>query len=479
MMKFNQQKTSVRGLRMCLLCALALALVLILNTLAGLLPKRLTSMDISPDKKYSISDTAKRTLSKLDEKINVSLLVYGGKDALSEDGLHVNTYLERLCEYSKLASFEVVDLQTNAELAETATNNSIVVTSAKRERVIALDSFFSLYIDGIGKVTPEQAQLYYSYYGDALSMAYLFEGEDLILNALNYVTAKQLPKIYALSGHNETALPDDLLTTFSNNNMDTDTLVLTESGVPSDCSVLFVNLPTADLSPTETALLAEYMSKGGMLALVTAPATPSALPNLMSIAKAYGLEARDGIVIEANSNYYYQLPYYLLPGVGSTDGTDASERTLLPGAHAISIRDSMPDGVKAISLLVTSSEAYIVPTNATSLEKPADQYAQMQNVCVIAKAQNGSSVLWISSEGITDATANSYVSGGNYSFLTSITSWMCDAPKATIGTPIALSVEFLNAPTSSAALISIILIIAIPLTIGIGGFVYWLRRRKK
>lgn len=478
-MNLNQKKTSVRGLRICLFCALALALVLILNTLAGLLPKRLTSIDISLDKKYSVSDTAKRIFSKLDDKINISLLVYGGKDALSEEGLHVSTYLERLCEYSKLTSFEVVDLQTNAELAENATNNSVVVTSGKRERVIPLDSFFYLYMDGIGKVTPEQAQLYYSYYGDAISFAYLFDGENQILNALSYVTAKELPKIYTLSGHNETELPDDLLATFINSNMDTAALTLTETGVPSDCSVLFVNLPTTDLSATETALLTEYMSKGGMLILVTAPSTPSALPNLMSIAQAYGLEATDGFVIEANSNYYYQAPYYLLPGVASVDGTDTSERTMLPFAHSIAIQDSIPEGVKAISLLITSAEAYVIPTNASSLEKPADQDAKMQTVGAIAKAQNGSSILWFSSEGITDATANSYVSGGNYGFLTSITSWMCDAPKATTGTPIALSVEFLTVPTSAAAIISIILIIVIPLTIGISGFVYWLRRRKK
>ena len=478
-MFLNKNKTSVRGLRLCLLCALALIIVLVLNTVAGLLPKRMTSIDISPDKKYSVSDTAKRAFSKLDEEITVSLLVYGGKDALSEEGLHVSTYLERLCEYSKCASFRIIDLQANTELAETATNNSVVVASNKRERVISVDSFFYLYMEGLGKVTPEQAQLYYSYYGDAVSFAYLFDGEDQMLNALSYVTAKTLPKIYALSGHNETALPDDLVTTFSNGNMDTVQLTLTEAGIPSDCSILLVNLPTTDLSVTEALLLADYMERGGKLILITAVSTPPILPNLMGIAQAYGLEATDGIVIEPNSNYYYQAPYYLLPGVSGTDETDASERTMLPFAHSIDIQDSMPEGVKAISLLVTSAEAYIVPADASSLEKPADQAAKMHNVGVIAKAQNGSSLLWISSEGITDANANSYVSGGNYSFLSSITSWMCDAPKATAGTPVALSVEFLSVPASSAAALSVLLIIAIPLTIGIGGFVYWLRRRKK
>ena len=478
-MFLNNNKTSVRGLHLCLLCALALILVLAFNTVAGLLPKRMTSIDISPDKKYSVSDTAKRAFSKIDEEITVSLFVYGGKDALSEEGLHVSTYLERLCEYSKFATFQIVDLQAHAELAETATNNSVVVASNKRERVISVDSFFYLYMEGLGKVTPEQAQLYYSYYGDAVSFAYLFDGEDQMLNALSYVTAKTLPKIYALSGHNETALPDDLVATFSNGNMDTSQLTLTEAGIPSDCSILLVNLPTTDLSATEALLLADYMGRGGKLILITAVSTPPVLPNLLGIAQTYGLEAMDGIVIEPNSNYYYQAPYYLLPGVGGTDETDASGRTMLPFAHSIDIQDSMPEGVKAISLLVTSAEAYIIPADASSLEKPADQAAKMHNVGVIAKAQNGSSLLWISSEGITDANANSYVSGGNYSFLSSITSWMCDAPKATMGTPVALSVEFLTVPTSSAAVLSILLIIVIPLTIGIGGFVYWLRRRKK
>lgn len=479
-MKLNSTKTSFHGLRMCLVCAIMLVVLLIFNGLVGLLPKRLHTIDISPDQKYSFSDTVKRALSKLDEDVSIQLLVYGGKDALSDESLHLSTYLERLCEYSKHASFEIVDLQTNTALAEIAENYSVVVKSDKRERVIDFDSFFYLYMDDIGKVTAEQAQLYYSYYGDAISFAYLFDGEGQILNAISYVTADSLPKIYALSGHNETALPDDLLSTFSNSNIDCGTLILTETGVPSDCSILFINIPTADISSTEAVLLADYMNGGGKIVLVTAPSTPSVLSNLMTIAEAYGLTATDGIVIEANSNHYYQAPYYLLPGVGSTEETDsASGRTMLPFAHSISISDSMPSGVKAISLLVTSAEAYVIPTDAASLEKPADQDARMHDVGVIAKAQNGSAILWISSEGITDSTANSYVSDGNYNFLTSITSWLCDAPEATVGTPIVLSVEFLTVPSSSVAIISIILILIIPLTIGISGFVYWLRRRKK
>lgn len=474
------KKTSKHGLRMYLVCAIALALLLVLNCLMGLLPKRLSAIDISPDQKYSFSDTAKRTLSKLEENVSIQLLVYGGKDALSDESLQLATYLERLCEYSEHASFKIVDLQKNADLAETTQNYSVIVKSDKRERVISLDEFFYLYMDGVGKVTTEEAQLYYSYYGDAVSFAYVFDGEGQILNALSYVTADSLPKIYALSGHNETALHEDLLATFSNSNIDWATLVLTDKGVPTDCSILFINVPTTDLSATEAAMIVDYMANGGKIVLATAPSTPAALPTLMTIAGAYGLTATDGIVIEGNSNYYYQVPYYLIPGVGDGGETgSASERTMLPFAHSISISETMPSGVKAISLLVTSAEAYIIPTDATSLEKPADQDARMHDVGVIAKAQNGSAILWISSEGIADATANSYVSGGNYSFLTSMVSWLCEPPETTVGTPIVLSVEFLTVPTSSAAIISIILILIIPLTIGIGGFVFWLRRRKK
>lgn len=97
--------------------------------------------------------------------------------------------------------------------------------------------------------------------------------------------------------------------------------------------------------------------------LVTDPPKDGALTNLETLMAGYGVEAVNGIVVEANqNNYAWGTPYYLLPDLKSHSITepliDGGYYVLLSIAHGLRISDTLPDGVTADSLLSTSSSAY-------------------------------------------------------------------------------------------------------------------------
>ncbi len=478
------KKTSKYGLRTCIAVALLLAALLLINLLVSLLPEHFTAADISVDRRYSVTDSTKRALSKVQDEVNIYLLANGGEDALSTQSLHLSMFLERMVEYGKKISYSVIDTATETDLvaslnATSASNFSVAVQSDNRTRIIPLNSFFYLYIDGIGKVSTQEAELYYMYSGGQLEVKYAFEAENLLLNAISYVTATSLPKIYVLDGHGETAMAEGLLSEFDADNMVTEALTLTVSGVPSDCSLLFINIPTKDLSASEAEMIDTYMQNGGKIFLVTAPGTTEALPNLMSIAASCGLSAKDGLIIDTKENYYSQYPYNLVPRIGEHDAIadyTQSTRALLPFAHSILYGENA--GRSITSLFMTSAEAYYIPLDAQTMERPEGQDAKIQNIGVLSEGKNGT-IMWISSPYMTDASTNSSSYNGNFTYVTAITSYLCDAMETTDGDVLFLSGEVLTVPPASTAIISAVMILLIPIAIIGFGFVYWLRRRKK
>ncbi len=472
----SKKNTSKYGIRACIFTAVLLVSLILINCFIGLLPKKVTSFDISDDNRYSITDSTKRFLAKNNKKVDIYMLANGGEDALEDQSFQLSVFLERMVEYGDHISFSVVDPLNDSDITDlpSASNGSIVVKSESRYRILPLSSFFYLYIEGVGKVTSEQAQLYLTYYGSNVDLKYAFEGENLLLNAIAYVSTDTLPKVYALSGHGEGELASSLISTLSDYNVDLGTLTLTENGIPADCSLLLINLPTVDINAAETALIQAYLDKGGKIFLVTSPDTPQNLPNLMAISETFGLSAQNGIVMEVNTDYYYQLPYYLIPAISNHQSVS---QIMLPLAHGICIVDS--DDIAITPIFSTSAEAYIVPTDATTMEKPEGQDSKIHNIGVISKKQTGGTLLWVSSLGITDETANSYMSGNNYKFLSSFISDLCDAPDTVNGELAFLSLDALTVPTASAAIISSILILVIPTAIIAFGFVYWIRRRRK
>ena len=490
-MKNFKQKTTELGLRVFLITLAVIVGLAVLNFLVSLLPTGVTELDVSTDKIYSVSGTAKRSLAKVKQDVDIYYLAAGGEKSLVDERLQTKIFLDKLPSYSSHIRIHVLDTLTETDFAETlgidaaTENHSIVVKSAKRVRVLTQGDLFYYSLAGfedlLGKLTAAEAQQYVymmQAYGQTVTPTYHFDGEGQLLSAIDYVISEDLPRVYLLGGHSEAALGTTLAEQLEQQYMEIADLALQGSDtIPSDCALLVINCPQTDLGAEEAKQLATYLEKGGKLMLITLPGI-SKLTNLLSVTSRYGLSADDGIVIETDTQHYYQYPFYLVPNIAShaiTQDLAASTPALLFEAHGIRIAESLPSGIGVIPLFTTSENAYIIETNAESLDCPAGQTPTTHPLGVVAEADHGAAIVWISSYGITNEQANSTAQGGNYAYFMNALRWLCKSEEpVSTSRPITISLPHLAVSSKTAGLWAIILIFLVPTAIFATGLVYWM-----
>lgn len=472
-----------------LLTALLLVVVLVLaNVLVSSLPANKKKIDMTSNKMYSVTQDTQREIARVDHKIAIYLIASGGEAALADEGYQLNTFLANAAAVNKKITYSVIDPLTQTEWLESSDfageslgNLSVIVQSDLRYRHIPFSDLFSYYIDQVGKIN--QSDIFYYYYYYQLEPYYVFDGETMLLGALSYVTNENVPTVYTITTHSETALSNTVLSQLDAANIDTKTLTL-ESAIPDDCSLLIINAPQTDYSSDELAVLSEYITNGGCVFLTTTPDT-NRFVNLCTFAESMGLVAESGIVVEQNGEYYYSAssnayPYYLLPQNGSHSILEGTAPVMIPLAHGIDCSKGSSAGMTVTPLFSTSASAYLVPTDAANAEKP--EGAEERSFCVgaVAENKNGGQFIWIASYQFLNDTINQAVAGGNYAFLAHLANRQGlsqeQAPTADL---LPMITPKLTVEAAAAGALAILLIIILPIVIIVAGALYRLRRKRR
>lgn len=471
------------GLSVICKTALVMVILILINLLTALIPQNITLLDTSKNKMYSISDDTKRTISSIDEKIEIYLLTDTDEKSLDDTGIHLNAFLKRFAALNPNINYTLLNVSSTNEYLESKeislsdiSTNSILVEGKSRYRYIDNSEIFYYYIDGIGNVTSNEAQIYQLYYG--LSPVYKFEGENLLLSSLNYVTATDLPLAINLTGHGETTLSNNLISQFTTAGIEVTNLE-SVSFIPNS-EMLIINNPTSDIEENEASLISQYLDNGGKLFLVTAPGT-SDFTNLRSILKNYGLDYEDGIILDQTQGNYYQYPYYLIPNTQSHISTEAlTTSVLLPFAHGINVSEI--DGTVNTEFLYTSESSYIIPTTSSTISKPEGQDEKKYTVGVISeKNDTNSTLVWVSSQMFFDESVNSAASDGNFEYIISISNYLCDNKNLNNVnvSSLTLTTEKLTFSYNSMAFSAILIIGIIPISVIIIGLIYCHKRKAK
>jgi ABC-type uncharacterized transport system involved in gliding motility auxiliary subunit len=97
-----------------------------------------------------------------------------------------------------------------------------------------------------------------------------------------------------------------------------------KGAIPADATVLIIAGPTSDFLPQETDLVRGFLKNGGKVMLMIDPppakGTPPPLTNLIALAKEWGIQIGDDLVVDPN---------------GQLIGADASVPVGMPVSHAI------------------------------------------------------------------------------------------------------------------------------------------------
>ena len=446
------------------LTCIVLALLVVVNLLAGALPANLTKLDISSSKLYSITSNTKAVVNALEQDVTIYWIVQSGKEDDVIDNL--------LAKYESLSDhIEVVKRNPDVYPAfarqytdETVSNNSLVVVSGEKYRYVPYSDIY---------VSQGRA---YSY-----SYTTSFDGEGAITSAIDYVVSTQLPILYTLEGHGETALPDTFASQLEKENVETESLsLLNVDEIPEDAAALMIHAPASDISGEEAKMLSEYVKSGGKLLILAGPVADGELTNLYGILSDYGVSAVQGIVSEGDrSHYAFQAPYVLLPDLGDSDITaplaEKNYMAIVPIAAGLQI-----SGDSAVSLLNTTDSAYskIAGYQQTTYEKEDGDIDGPFSLGVDIQDHSSGRIMFFTSSYLLDDMYNAYSSGANNDMvMNALSALMGDRQAMSIRSK-SLNYNYLTISESAASTIKLVMIGLVPLCYLAMGVVTVLEKRR-
>jgi ABC-2 type transport system permease protein len=201
--------------------------------------------------------------------------------------------------------------------------------------------------------------------------------------------------------------------------------------------------------------------------------------------ESYGVTLKDGMVFEGDSTRYYQLPYMLLPKIGSheiTSPLSSGYYILYPQAQAIAQTGDASDTISITSLLSTTDSGYIKTDvqNMQSYDKESeDESGSFDLAVAIEDSDTNAQIVWFASALFSYSSYDEAVSGANTDLFLNSVSWMCQSESDITIHAKTISNEYLTVSSGTTALISLVGIGILPLLcIAIGIFV-WISRKKR
>ena len=442
---------------------LVLALLIVVNILAGALPANLTKLDISSSKLYSVTSNTKAVVNALEQDVTIYWVVQSGKEDDVIDNL--------LAKYDSLSD-RIQVVKKNPDVYptfaqqytdETVANNSLIVVSGEKYRYVPYSDIY----------VTQGSQYSYSY-------STSFDGEGAITSAIDYVVSTELPKLYTLEGHGEQALPESFSAQLEKENVETESLsLLTVDEIPEDAAALLIHAPSSDISQEEAEMLLAYVQSGGKLLVLAGPVADGELTNLYGLLSGYGITVAEGIVSEGDrSHYAFQAPYILLPDLGDSDITSPlSEKNyyaIVPVAAGLQLSGDS----RVTSLLDTTDSAYskIAGYSQTTYDKEEGDIDGPFSLGV--EIDDGGQILFFTSSYLLDDMYNAYSSGANSDLVMNGISSLLGERQAMSIRSKSLNYNYLTISDSAASLLKFVMIGLVPLLyLAMGGATLWDKRR--
>lgn len=453
--------------------AVGMGLVVVINLIANELPVSVASIDVTSEKLYEISDTTEKTVKNLKDDITIYVLTSKN----SQD----STLEKTLDKYKSMSSHIKVEYKDpmksptfyNTYTTEAPSQNSLIVVSDKRNRVIDYSSIYQTETD----------------YNTGESKTTGYDGEGQITSAIDFVTSDSLEKMYIVQGHDELELEASFTDAISKANIETETINLMQSdSVPEDAGCVLLLAPISDFSADDAKKITDYLNNGGKAMIVSTYAEKD-MTNFQSILTPYGVTIQNGLVVETDNNMYYQSPFYLLPEIQADTATAGlyGEKKLVfaPFAQGMTYQEPAADsGLVITPLLSTSSESFVkkdVSNNEDYTRSEGDVSGPFYLGLKIEKTTDAGTaeIALFSSEGLFTEQTDTMVSGSNLQLFSNTISGMMKSDAVSVVPVKNMSVEFLTVSQGTFIAISLVIVILLPIISLIAGILIWVRRRRR
>ena len=393
--KIKNEALLRRGGYSVVITALVLAGLIIVNVLTASLADRFNlTLDMTSDKKNSISEENLDYIKNLDADVNITVIAteedytsYMAYYAQNQYGVTISsqseteyfdqtiTLVSKYHDYNDKIAIKYVDPQSTEFTAISTTYSAyelyygdMIITSnvAGKERIKVL-RFEDIYVLS----SSDSSSSYYQSYTLAASKL-----ETALTSAIAYVTSTDSKKVAVLSGHSQNNYTDAYVELLTANNYDitniSDKLI---TNISNEYDAIIISAPSIDFIGSELDVIGNFLEndgKKGKGLIFFADATCPALPNFYSFLKQWGIEVNEGILFETDSNNH-------MPDEPTTMGIYPAE-----------VEDD--DITEKLNMAIAN---YIVPMNVcedSSLQKTAT--ALMQTTETVVAAPVGSSNTW-------------------------------------------------------------------------------------
>ena len=487
------RRTSAAILSLCLVGGAILGFAAAL-----VLPYRLSRMDLTSEKSYTLSPETKTFLAGLEQDVTIYVINPDRTDRRFE------MFLDTMASQSRRLTVTSVDTTEQPSfLAEhglgsvTVTPYSLVVAGPDREQYVSYESLFSFSNETLGVTDMSYAtyQYYlYTFQSNAQYVEYLsamltdtvqyFEGETLISLLVEYASEKEIPTVYLLDGYGTASSESMVAYVMAYYGVEYQSYRLSDAPVvPTDASSLILAKPQKDLSTDEVAVLRAYLSQGGQLTVLTDESGLD-LPNLCTLLSEYGLRATKGALTEA-----------VEPTEEGKEATETTTLTLTPnfqhdvfadyadksdfsvsvtGANAIHYPQNPAGSLIITPLLTTTTQSYVAG-------KP-DAKASY-TVAAAAETADGARVTWFTGADsfLGDMTQSPTASSINNALCVLLSAEWSTKTYASSLTPVPhklYSAEWLSIGSGAAGAWSVILIVLVPCAAVSFGIVTRYQRKK-
>lgn len=471
MKKLLNDKRFKYGTYSTVITIMIIAILIVINLVVGQFNK---TFDLTKESTYSLSEETKGVLENIESDINIYTLFSTG----SSDGV-LNKVEQVISEYTQKSSkikVSNVDLYLHPDFTKKYANennsvgvNSIIVESGDKYRVIS----------------------YSDYYTQSTSAEKL-NIESNLTSAIQFVNMETSPKIYFITGHDETdythftTLNDQLKLS----NYDMESLSLIDNEIPDDCTALVITPGARDFTKDEADKIKSYLADDGRAFFLIGGSDSNNFKNLISIINAYGVTLENGYVLEGQQDKYYRYPYAIFPSIEEHDvnSTLLSKEymTYAVASQAVTELDVKKQGLIIEPLLTTTDSSYVKAEGNSSPNKETNDVEGPFNIAVAVtdnsySDKNHSTKLVVCglSYYFIDPDYDGMVVNGNSTFVVSALNWLDDQSQGVSISPKTISSEVVLIDESSANTVKLVGWAVIPGCLFLVGFIVWLIRRNK
>lgn len=425
--------------------------------------------DLTNSQIYSIGDTTKEVLEKLDKDITIYTLY--------ETGNEDHTISEILARYKQKSShIKVVNIDPlespfftqQFETDDTKIEASSLVVQAndtKDFRVISAQDLYEWQL--------EEDQLY------ATGMI----AEQRITSAIFSIEGGRQAAAYFVTGHGEMNVSEQyyLAKTLESDGYKVSPydLIYNDTALTSDDCLLFLS-PVKDLTDEEYEILQRFMDGGGKAVYLINPLTKE-LSNFNRLFGSYGLKLEDNLIVETDSNNYLNSQIMIKPQMNKENPVlqsviEADAGLVLPRCRGITSIEK--ENIKLNPILYSSESSYgkVNPYAETLDKESGDTEGPFLLGVAASNNENNSKIVLLGNSDFISTLENAKYEGNIALFMDSVT-WASGKVNSVAIQPKSLVSAPLKIPSTAAGYrLMILVIIVMPVIILISGALVWRRR---